>query len=439
METISGVGLSRKWDSTEAGKEVATDLLRNLGGEYPECVLLFSTIHYKDNGGFQKLLDSIYEVLPKNTSLVGGTTAGFVIPQGCFTRGVAAFGLKSKKVDFSIAIAQNMKRNPVLAARQCALKVKTDLSKSNFKNKFLLNLPAGITTPKIPGFPDNLRVIRIKGFSKIISSLLILFTKFSLLVFQKGPGREDEIIKTLASELPEYRMIGGSFVDDNKGYFNFQFYNQKVYTNALITLAMATDFGISVQSNFGLVESSQKFNITKTSLYGLVIDEINGKSAFSEIIKILGWPKDFMEDSRRILRRTFYIPIGYNDGGKKYVSVIAFIFGDSIVISPKVHCAEACFMTTSGEKLIQVVDSNLLETKEKDIQFGIISSCIARLETLGSSVYKVHEKLIKHFKGKPFIQMYAVGEDVYTPELGAKRISESYNTAIFYDEKDKTT
>ncbi len=432
-ETIVEVGFSRTWNSKEAGRNVAQDLLEKLSETQPDLVLLFSTIHYKDTGGFQHLLEGVYEILPRTIPVIGGTIAGFIIPQGCFTRGVAAYGIKSNRLDFAVAMAENIKRHPEESAKKCAARIKSVLSKTTYKNKLLLNLPSGTTSPKIPGLPDNLRVFRTKGIFNIVEKLLIISIKFSLLFLQKGPGREEGIIETLAQELSDYRMIGGSFIDDNKGYFNFQFFNGKVYTNALITVAIATDYELSVQSNFGLVERGEKFNVTKSSVYDLVIEKINGKSAFDQILKILRWPASFIDDSGRILRRTFYTPIGYVVDGKMYVSVIAFIFGDSVMAIPKVRCEEACFLMTSGKKLIQAVDLNLAETKNRDIKFGFITSCIARLETLGSSSYKVHEKLLKHFGDKAFIEIYVVGEDVYTPELGAKRIAESYNTAIFYD------
>ena len=133
-----------------------------------------------------------------------------------------------------------------------------------------------------------------------------------------------------------------------------------------------------------------------------------------------------------ILKKTFYSPIGYEFKGKQYISVIAFIFGNSIMVTPKMRGDKAYIMTTSGKDLINAVDENLSKTKGKNICFGLISSCLVRLETLGSQVYEVHKKLKEHFGEKPFIQVYLVGEDIYSKELGARRIAESYNSAIFY-------
>jgi len=432
IESKVAVGFSSNPDSRDAGREVITDAINRLGDEKPDLVLLFSTIHYRKEkyGGMQTLIDGVYDVLSVGTKLVGGTTSGFIIPQGCYTRGVTAMAIKCEDMDFSIAVAENIKKNPELAAYKCAIKIKEDLSKSKFQNKFLLDLPSGTTTPKIPGYPNNLRVVR----SKFLSRILLLGTIFSLKVLQKGPGREEVIIEKLAEELPEYQMIGGSLIDDNKGYFNYQFYNNKVYTNMLITLGISTSKQVKVNSTFGLTETDKRFKITKKSTYDLVIEKINNRDAFNEMLEILNWPTRFLSDSARLPFRTLYTPIGYTVNGKRYISVMAFFFGESIIVSPKVRCEDACIMTTSGKKLIESVEENLEETKNKNIQFGLVTSCIARLQTLGRNVYKVHEILQNHFKGNPFLQIYAVGEDVYTKELGAKRIAESYNTAIFYEE-----
>jgi len=426
--TVSAVGFSDDWDSDSAGVNVAKDLLLKLNGKIPQLVLLFSTIHYKNNGGFEKLLKGVTGILPAGVSVVGGTVAGFIIPQGCFTHGVAAFGFYSDEIKFSIAFAENIKRDPKKAALRCANELKKCFSTSPFKNNFVLTLPSGTTSPKIPGIPDNTRVIK----SKLLSNLMIIGLQISLILLQKGPGREEIIIETLAEELPEAKMIGGSFIDDNKGYFNFQFINNKVYTNVLITVGISTDCEVSVNSSFGLVETSKKLKINKTSVFGLFIEKINGVPASNEMLSILDWPAYFLEDSAKILRKTFYAPIGYLVDGKRYISMMAFIFGTGVVVSPKVRSQDACMMTASGHQIIDAVDQNLMDTKDKNVVFGLITSCIVRLETLGSSGYVVHSKLMDHFKEKPFMQIDVVGEDVYTKEIGAKRIANSFNTAIFY-------
>jgi hypothetical protein len=427
MPTTSIVSVTQEWDATKAGQFIAQDISNKIG-DSPDLVLLFATIQYMKDNGFQKILNEIHKKIPKD-KVVGGTIAGFNAPQGCFTHGVAALTIKSDEMDFAIATAENIKRNPEKAAEECGLKIKNALENSKKNNKFLLTLASGTTTPRIPGITENTRVIR----SKILSKILIIGVKLSLLIMQKGPGREEGIIEKLAEIMPEYKMIGGSFIDDIKGFNNFQFVNGTVCTNNLITIGISTNTNISVNSGFGLERRSEDFQITKKSVFDLVIEKINNKDAFNEILRILKWPAYFLDEASKLPIRTLYAPIGYTINGKNYTSMIAFIYGTGIVISPKVRSETAHIMSTSGKKLIEIVDTNLADTSGKDILFGLSTSCIVRLQTLGASNYKIHEKYLKHFGTKPFLQIDVVGEDVYTKELGAKRIADSHNTAIFYN------
>ena len=60
----AAVGMSRKWDAREAGREVAETTIQKLSRP-PDFFLLFSTIHYEKNGGFQEFLNGVWDVLPK--------------------------------------------------------------------------------------------------------------------------------------------------------------------------------------------------------------------------------------------------------------------------------------------------------------------------------------------------------------------------------------
>ncbi|MCJ7696842.1 MAG: hypothetical protein MUO73_00720, partial [Thermoplasmata archaeon] len=85
----AAVGMSRKWDAREAGREVAETAIKKLS-EPPSFFLLFSTIHYEKYGGFQEFLNGVWDVMPKETPLVGGTVTGFINNYGCFSRGASA-------------------------------------------------------------------------------------------------------------------------------------------------------------------------------------------------------------------------------------------------------------------------------------------------------------------------------------------------------------
>src|SRR5512136_1247059 len=86
VKVEAALGMSRKWNAREAGKEVAETAIKNLTLP-PDFFLLFSTIHYEKYGGFQEFLNGVWDILPKKTPLIGGTVAGFINNYGCFSRG----------------------------------------------------------------------------------------------------------------------------------------------------------------------------------------------------------------------------------------------------------------------------------------------------------------------------------------------------------------
>ena len=114
----AAVGMSRKWNARDAGKEVARSTIEKLSSP-PDFFLLFSTIHYEKHGGFEEFLNGVWDVLPEGTPLIGGTVAGFVNNHGCYTRGATALAVSYKNMDVAIGVGKKIKRNPKKAARKC--------------------------------------------------------------------------------------------------------------------------------------------------------------------------------------------------------------------------------------------------------------------------------------------------------------------------------
>ena len=82
----AAVGISRKWDAREAGREVVRSTINKLN-KPPDFILLFSTIHYEKHGGLKEFLKGVWDILPKETPLIGGTVYGFMNEYGCYASG----------------------------------------------------------------------------------------------------------------------------------------------------------------------------------------------------------------------------------------------------------------------------------------------------------------------------------------------------------------
>jgi hypothetical protein len=421
----ASVGMSRKWDAQEAGREVAKTTIKKLNNP-PNFIVLFSTIHYKKNGGFEELLNSVFDVIPKTTPLIGGTVTGFMNNYGCYTHGVTAMGVSSLDMDVAIGFGKNTKRNPKKAARECTNMLKAGLKNSTYKNKFLLNLISAGEIPDIQGLGRR-KVIRTKS-----ASLMTNLLGFSQYFLQKGAARDDEVIQEMIRQLPDYYMLGGGTYDDGSGLENYQFFNNKVLKNSVVSLGLKTDCNLNVLTTHNMKKSDVHFKITKISKDGRSIQEINGKPATSELLRLMNWPKDFIND-KTWYDIAYHFPLGFrikNNNNEFAPRIIAVILGETLITTIQSKDPEASVLTIDGRNLLKTVDDNLNSYPNSPI-FGLISSCTTRLITMGDKIYKSQENILNYFNEKPFIVFYVGGESTYSQDKGLNFVNMSFNTAIF--------
>jgi len=425
----ASVGMSRKWDAREAGREVAESTIKNLNRP-PNFFVLFSTIHYERYGGFQEFLNGIWDVLPKGTPLVGGTVRGFINNYGCFTRGATGLAVSSSQMDVSSGYGKNTKRNPKKAVKQCAIMIKKGLENSNYENKFLLNLISASEIPDVP--PLGRKKIIEPGIST--KAIMQLFG-FSQYVLQKGHGRDDEVTEEMIRYFPDYFMLGGGTIDNGPGLTSFQFFNNLVLTNSVVSLGIKTQSNIDVLTTHNMKKTGIEFTVTKTSKDGRIIHEINGKPAFSELLRLLDWPKNFLNEDTW-LKTTFYFPLGsfYNDSKTCFgARVIGVVLGESLITTFRSKDPHACILTIDGRSLLEAIDKNLLSFPNPP-EFGLVASCTTRLETMGDKVYQERDRILRYFGDRPFIVFYSGGESTYSPQKGLNYVNMSFNSAIFWNE-----
>jgi hypothetical protein len=430
LDIETAIGMSRKWDAREAGREVAESAIKKLTRP-PDFFLLLSTIHYEKYGGFQEFLDGVWDVLPKETPLVGGTVAGFINNYGCFSRGASALAVSYPRMDIAVGVGKNTKRNPYRAAKQCALMIQDNLKESPYKNKFLLNFISGPVMPSIPGVGQK-KYIR-SGF---ISNFALQVLGLSQALVQKGLGREDEIFEETSQQLPNYQMILGTSMDDYKGIRNYQFYNKKVLTNAVVNLGVATDLSLNVYTTHGMKETDLHFTITKLGARNHAICKINGKPAVPELLRLLQWPEGFLTEETMI-HTILYYPISLKRHGREVPVVMPMIMKDYIIIPCVIDDGEVSILTVSGKDLINAVKENLHFFDEIQPEFGLFSACMTILETLGRKTNILQEELHRYFKDKSFLLFYSAGEGTYSPSTNITYANMSFNTAIFGDPKKK--
>jgi len=423
-EFKAGVGLSRKWDAREAGREVALTTLEKLGDKKPDFFLLFSTIHYEKYGGFQEFLAGVWDILPEGTPLIGGTVAGFIIPQGCFTRGATALAVSYPNMDVAVGIGRNTKRAPHLAAKQCAEMIKRGLRGSRYENKFLIDVISGPTIPKLSFF--NKKVIK----SKILENVIPILFHISEKILQKGVGREEEILDELIKNLPEYSIIGGSTYDDNKMTRNYQFYSKYIFTNSIVALALCSELVPSINTTHGLKETDTKLEITGLRGEDRIIYEINNNPAADEFLKALDWPREYLNEKAYL--KTYFTPLGFKKNGVLFPEIIGYFIGNSIICGYKIKDNDLYLLSASGKSLMNSIDLNLEIFKDKEIFMAFGICCAIMLQTLGSNVFHIQRKLLEVFGESPFLLLYGAGIDAYTPQKGGYHINMAFNMGILH-------
>jgi len=298
------------------------------------------------------------------------------------------------------------------------------LKNSEYKKKFLLNLISGPETPNIPGFGRK-KIIR-SGF---ISKFAMQAIGMSQLLFQKGLGREDEIFEYIVQKLPEYNMVLGTTLDDYRGINNYQFFNYNVLTNSIVNLAIATGLDMGVHTTHGMKKSNIKFEITKLSRNKHIIHKINNKPSVPELLRLLDWPEDFLND-KTMLKTIPYYPLSLKRNDREVPVVMPLILKDSIVLPCLIDDGEVSVLTVNGKNLVNAMKTNLEFFNEIQPEFGIISSCVTILETLGSEINILREDMLNYFGEKPFLMFWCAGEGTYSPINDITYANMSFNTAV---------
>jgi len=280
----AAVGTSTKKDAREAGREVAKNTLSKMKSK-PDFFLLFSTGHYETQGGFKEFLSGVWEILPEGTLLIGGIATGFLNHHGVYARGTTALAVSYPNMDITVGYGKNVKRNPKKAARHSAKMLKTGL-KNNYDNKLLINFISGAVSPNIPGI-ENTSFIS----SKIVARIMLSMTSFMQKGFQKGFGREEEVLEELTKLHPEFNFLHGGILNNVTYGTNYQFFNKQVLTNSIVCLGMESDIPFYLNSATGAEKTDVEFKITKLSKDRLTIKKINNKPAFPEFLRLINWPK----------------------------------------------------------------------------------------------------------------------------------------------------
>jgi len=396
----SSVGMSRVWDARKAGQEVAKNTITNLDNP-PSFFLLFSTIHYEKHGGFNEFLNGIWDVLPSGTPLIGGTVAGFMNQNGCYTRGATGLAVYSENLEIEVGIGHNTKRNPKKAVGECFSNFK---GINDNKNQFIFEIVSGAEIPNFPRIGRH-SVIKSKRMGEASVKLLPIISRLNM-----GADKADEILDNIINHFPKSKLIGLTCMDDRKFVHNYQFFNDKVFENALCLMKINSNLNFELNTSFGLVERHMDEFDFELNHDKRLVQKINSNIATEELLNIVGITKDNVRMLDRFYSQSFYYPFGYYMDDFIHACIVSGILGEKIYFANKV--------AKNKLKLFQLTGKQIFNSTEKifsslnvnnDLVFMIM--CETYIETLGCQIYNIYN-FIKNKIKIPFLILFVSGESV---------------------------
>jgi len=418
----TAVATSTIKNSYQAGKEIGKKILLKTN-DNPNLILLFATLDYEEyEGGLKNLLDGLYSVIPNNVKLAGGTVPGFLNNDGCYARGVTAFSINYPNMNIALGFGKNTKRSPKKAAKQAIKMIKNDL-KNDYENKFIFSFISGPKNPNLPGVKST-NIINSKIKARILLSMFSVMQK----LFQKGFGKEEEILEQIVKNLPDFNIIHSTTYSKPPFSENYQFYNNNLFDEHAVFLAIETDLKFDIDFATGAEETNKNLVVTKTNKNKTVIKKFDKNPAFAEFLKKMDWTYDILNDSKMTDISSRY-PISYKKNNKIITRPPLMILGNYMGFLSKIEKENIFISKVTPNGMVNAVDE-ILKTTEPE--FGFFSSCIARRDFLGIKIFQVQEKLKKYFKNKDFLLIYGAGEAANKIDTGFYFLNETITSAIFY-------
>jgi len=398
----ASLGFSRKWDAREAGIEAAKKVIKKLNTP-PSFILLFSTTHYKSTGGFKKLLSGICEVIPKGTPLIGGTVSSFINNYGCFSRGVTALAVSYNNIDVAVGVGKYTKIRPKDAAKNCASMIKKGLEKSKYNNKLIIDVISGPTIPNIPGIG---RFMKIE--SKTLGTLLSYFFVDFFSLLGHGIGKEGDVLYELSKHFPDFQIIGNSA---GERLFNYQFANDKVYTNSIVALGCSFDIPVNINSAIVSHETDKTFKITDTTYNNRIITKIDNKPARDTFFNLLDVDShQFGNFDDFYYKTSVYFPMTFEEKKENTLGVCG-LFGDNIVLHEKAAGKNVRILSVTGKEIINNIDE-IIKTSNQSSPFTLIFFSSLYSYILHDRTHDIKDKLEKFYGDKPFLALGSLVENV---------------------------
>ena len=252
----------------------------------------------------------------------------------------------------------------------------------------------------------------------------------------------DQCIRAFEEVLgADVTIFGATSSDNMKGFINFQAVDDQVYEHGAYVVGFSDQsLTIDTQSTHGFVAVGQPLIVTKSN--GHIIEELNGKPAWSEYLRNLGLPENSTcGDSIPIgaLGEKLSPELAQEYGNEHILRVVTKHEGENMFYATNCEEGTELWLTTRDEELIfREMDRIVLEMNKraegKTPVAVFHADCLARGRFLFDRIIK--EELVSRMQypfyvnGEcpPWLGMYGFGEFA---RLGGKNAYHNYTTALY--------
>ena len=252
----------------------------------------------------------------------------------------------------------------------------------------------------------------------------------------------DQCIKAFEEVFgPEITIFGATSSDNMRGYISYQAVDDEVYEHGAFAIGFYDPtLTVDTQATHGFVAVGEPLVVTKSN--GHIIEELNGKPAWSEYLKHLGLAQDSTcGDSIPIgaLGEELSPELAKEYGNKHILRVVTKHVDEHIYYATQCAVGTKLWLTKRDEELIfqemdRIVQDMVHRAKGKKPVAVFHADCLARGRFLFNRIIK--EELVNsmqypfYVNGEcpPWLGMYGFGEFA---KLGGRNEYHNYTTALY--------
>ncbi|MBI2174053.1 MAG: hypothetical protein HYU33_02515 [Candidatus Omnitrophica bacterium] len=255
------IGWSVRADALRAGKEAASSAMERLGVTPPKLALAFSSIHLHQ----ESLLEGIHSVIGK-TPLLGGSSAGVILPTGPVSHGCVVILLACSTLSCSVGAGEGVKDRQRECGQQAAFGALRDFP-GNQRSCYLM-------------FADGLA----PGYSDVVRGIC-------------------EVLGT------SFLVVGGMAGDDMRFSKTYQYCKQRVLHNAVVGALLGGPICIGIGNAHGFAPISKPHRVTKAA--GPIVYELDGQPAATVYEDYLGHESIAHMQKQGLSRQGIAYPLGW--------------------------------------------------------------------------------------------------------------------------------